>query len=50
MGPVSDDSDVEEVLTEMQQNSDNNLPCFYCGNFFMNKRGVDTHMRTCDEK
>ena len=50
MGPVSDDSEVEKVLTEMQQNSDNNLPCLYCGKSFMNKRGVDTHMRTCDEK
>ena len=46
-------SDVEE--TDDQEHEDTHepvitLPCFYCGKAFKNKRAVDTHMRSCDEK
>ena len=47
----------EHSDTDSDSESDNEVSdtsiihsCFFCGRVFKNKRAVDTHMRTCDEK
>ena len=53
---LSDERDMSDVEATNDQEPAHiqepvkNVPCFYGGKTFKNKRAVDTHMRSCDEK
>ena len=44
------DSDIDTESDDEVFDTSVTHSCFFCGRVFKNKRALDTHLRTCDEK
>ena len=40
----------EELVDESDTEPIGKVSCYYCGNEYKNNRGLNIHLRTCDEK